>query len=146
MSKKDLVVLSGAHSIGEAHCSSFKERYTKINESEIDPTYADSLREQCKYGDYVTVSQDHVTSTILDNQYYNNMNKNEVLFFSDWALRTDGASQLLMNKFATIGDNLPELSWQAEFGAAMQKLGNIIELRKGEGEIRKVCNAVNTNY
>ncbi|KAF3325226.1 peroxidase 5-like protein [Carex littledalei] len=142
LSAVDLVALTGAHSIGVAHCLSFKERFTNVKTSEIDPTYADSLREKCKNGDFVIVSQDHVTSNRLDVQWYKNENQNKVLFLSDWVLRTDSASQSLMNNFAGLNRNLPPqfIKWEPAFIDAMQKMGKI---PGGPGEIRKVCNAVN---
>ena len=146
LSDKDLVVLSGAHSIGVSHCRSFKERFTNIIDSEIDRAYAEDLKNKCNNDDSITLPQDQVTPDTLDNWYYKKMNQNKVLFFSDWVLRTDKASQLLMTKFATIDADVPVVSWQAQFRVAMQTMGSIIELPAGEGEIRKVCSAVNTNY
>lgn len=143
LSAKDLVALTGAHSIGQAHCKSFEERFNNVIASEIDPTYAGELKTKCD--SKPIVDQDHVTPNRLDVQWYRNENANKVLFFSDWVLRTDTPSQNLMNNYAGLIPGISVLDgtilWQMDFGNAMVKMGNI--LGGDGGEIRKVCSKVN---
>ncbi|XP_078149489.1 cationic peroxidase 1-like [Carex rostrata] len=139
LSAKDLVALTGAHSIGQAHCTSFSDRYTNIVDNEINRTYASELKTKCD--SKPIVDQDYVTPNRLDVQWYTNENANKVLFFSDWVLRTDTPSQNLMNNYANLNvDLLTFTAWQDDFGKAMVKMGNILG---GDGEIRKVCSARN---
>ena len=73
---EDLVVLSGAHSVGRSHCSSFvAERIA--SPSDMDAALVTQLRRQCpaspSLGNDPVVAEDAVTPNALDNQYYRNL-------------------------------------------------------------------------
>ncbi|KAM0837428.1 hypothetical protein ACQ4PT_061675 [Festuca glaucescens] len=88
---EDMVVLSGAHTIGVSHCSSFVSDRLAVP-SDINAALAGILRRQCPANptpaNDPTVHQDVVTPNALDNQYYKNVLAHKVLFTSDAALLT----------------------------------------------------------
>ncbi|KAG8079579.1 hypothetical protein GUJ93_ZPchr0007g5600 [Zizania palustris] len=134
----DMVVLSGAHSIGRSQCSSFGDRLPPST-SDMDPSLVASLQQQCRSSSD-TVSQDLNTPDALDNQYYKNVMSHQVLFKSDAALMSAPDTMDLVRADAYF----PEL-WNSRFGAAMVKMGNIgVKNSTNGGEIRKQCRFVNS--
>jgi peroxidase len=153
---EELVVLSGAHSIGVANYQSFKDRLA-APQSEIDAKYQYALRKATKSRSVVandirdeTVSfksdaEYHPTAPCsprgsLDNTFYHNALDNRVLFKSDWALRTNDFAEVKLKEYR---DKPSE--WNSAFAAAMVKLSKL----PAEGnhfEIRKKCSATNKHY
>ncbi|KAF8689691.1 hypothetical protein HU200_041686 [Digitaria exilis] len=131
----DMVTLSGAHSIGRSHCSSFSDR-----PSDMDPTLAANLTAQCASanGTDGTVAQDYETPDELDNQYYRNVLDHTVLFVSDAALNATDTIGLVRSYADT-----PSM-WQVRFGEAMVKMGSVEVKTAANGEIRTTCRFVNT--
>ncbi|KAJ3672231.1 hypothetical protein LUZ60_006952 [Juncus effusus] len=140
LSTDDLVALSGAHSIGRSHCSSFKSRLYPNIDPTMDVNFALFLRSQCPEDTSTdgVVPQDFVTPNNLDKQYYDNVKSLKGLFFSDWSLLTSPETNSLVDSYSTV----PGL-FEAAFGKSMVNMGNIGVLYKGEGEIRKSCRCVN---
>ncbi|KAJ1292107.1 hypothetical protein BS78_02G367300 [Paspalum vaginatum] len=139
----DLVVLSGAHTIGVSHCSSFVNGgRLNASTSDMNPALAASLRQQCPASpnatDDPTVVQDVVTPNALDSQYYKNVLARNVLFTSDDELlkSSQTAAAVVLNAF------VPGL-WEHKFKAAMVKMANIQVKTGTNGEIRRNCRAVN---
>ncbi|KAF8655433.1 hypothetical protein HU200_061180 [Digitaria exilis] len=131
----DMVTLSGAHSIGRSHCSSFSDR-----PSDMDPTLAANLTAHCASanGGDGTVAQDYETPDELDNQYYRNVLDHTVLFVSDAALNATDTIGLVRSYADT-----PSM-WQVRFGEAMVKMGSVEVKTADNGEIRTTCRFVNT--
>ncbi|RLM84505.1 hypothetical protein C2845_PM04G29310 [Panicum miliaceum] len=137
----DLVVLSGSHSIGRSHCSSFSDRIS-TPPSDMDPGLATVLRGQCpanpNFTNDPTVVQDIVTANRLDNQYYKNVLRRKVLFNSDAALLTSTQTASKVQENAVIRGR-----WERKFARAMVKM-SLIEIKNAaNGEIRKNCRVVN---
>ncbi|KAL6878351.1 hypothetical protein ACP4OV_012521 [Aristida adscensionis] len=138
---EDMVVLSGAHTIGRSHCSSFVPDRLAVA-SDINAGFANVLRRQCRAnptsGNDPTVNQDFVTPNALDNQYYKNVLAHKVLFTSDAALITSPATAKIVRDNAYI----PGL-WEDKFAKAFVKMAGV-EVKTGkQGEIRKHCRVVN---
>ncbi|TVU46896.1 hypothetical protein EJB05_06469, partial [Eragrostis curvula] len=76
LTAEDMVVLSGAHTIGRSHCSSFVSDRLAVP-SDINAGFANILRKTCPANptpaNDSTVNQDVVTPNALDNQYYKNV-------------------------------------------------------------------------
>ncbi|KAG8063267.1 hypothetical protein GUJ93_ZPchr0003g17613 [Zizania palustris] len=144
LSVEDMVILSGAHTVGRSHCSSFvSDRLNASVFSDIDAGFARYLKTQCPLdatpgGNDPTVMQDIVTPTTLDRQYYKNVLAHTVLFTSDAALLTSPDTA----KIVVDNANIPGL-WEDRFKKSMVKMASI-EVKTGyQGQIRKNCRAVN---
>ncbi|EMS58939.1 Peroxidase 2 [Triticum urartu] len=137
LSLEDMVTLSGAHTVGISHCSSFRDRLPP-NPSSMDPTLAASLQGQCSRGGDPTVVQDLETPDDLDNQYYDNVQKRNVLFKSDAALMSSETTSRLVD-----GHAKDRQEWLKQFKAAMVKMGSIEVKTEANGQIRKHCRFVN---
>ncbi|KAG2647082.1 peroxidase 2-like [Panicum virgatum] len=141
----DMVALSGAHSVGRSHCSSFsRDRLPPgAATSDMDPAFAAELRANCSSADGAdnTVAQDHETPDELDNQYYQNVLDRKVLFTSDAALtsKKDDMTSYLVRVYAMF----PWL-WQQKYAEAMVKMGSIEVKTAATGEIRRECRVVNS--
>ncbi|XP_062200654.1 peroxidase 2-like [Phragmites australis] len=142
---EDMVVLSGAHSVGRAHCSSFVQDRLNTSSSDIDPSFARWLRRRCPDDlsdtNNPTVRQDTVTAAALDSQYYANVLRHRVLLTSDAALLTSPETARMVRDYAK-GDG----QWERKFETAMVRLASIDVKAGADGEIRKNCRFVNYNY
>nr|CAB3458745.1 unnamed protein product [Digitaria exilis] len=136
----DMVTLSGAHTVGRSHCSSFSDRLPP-NASDMDPAFASELKANCTSanGTDNTVVQDYKTPDEMDNQYYKNVLDHKALFTSDASLTSDFTSNNLVRAYAAI----PYL-WQRKFEEAMVKMGGVEVKTAANGEIRKTCRVVNS--
>ena len=144
MSVEDLVVLSGAHTVGRSHCSSFVPDRLAVP-SDINASFANLLRRRCPAnptpGNDPAVNQDLVTPYALDNQYYKNVLAHKVLFTSDAALLTAPATARMVRDNAYIPG-----WWEDKFKAAFVKMSRV-EVKTGkQGEIRKNCRVVNHGH
>ncbi|XP_031498807.1 peroxidase 1-like [Nymphaea colorata] len=147
LTERDMVVLSGAHSIGVAHCASFTARlYNSSSPTGVDPTldaaYAARLRAVCPNNtaatDPTTVNMDTITPNVLDINYYVGLNRNLGLFTSDHALLTSNTSLNIVN------NNLKNATkWAQLFAQAMVKMGKIQPITGKNGQIRKNCALIN---
>ncbi|KAF2310965.1 hypothetical protein GH714_018810 [Hevea brasiliensis] len=146
---EELVTLSGVHSIGDCHCSSFSKRLYSFNATyPQDPsmvsTYASYLRAKCprpvktNSGVDPIVPFDPLTPTRLDNNYYKNLKSKKGLLFSDQVLWESSLTKKM------VGSNIKHPSaWASKFASAMVHMGSIEVLTGSQGEIRKNCRVVN---
>ncbi|KAJ8568569.1 hypothetical protein K7X08_028102 [Anisodus acutangulus] len=145
---KDLVLLSGAHTIGVSHCPSFSSRlynFTGVwgkQDPSLDSEYAANLKtKKCKsINDNTTiVEMDPGSAGKFDLSYFKLVLKKKGLFQSDAALTTSATTKSYINQL--VQGSLKQFN--AEFGQAMEKMGRI-EVKTGSaGEIRKRCAVVN---
>lgn len=140
LSRTEMVALSGAHTIGLAHCKNFRAHI--YMDSNIDKTYAASLRSKCPKtsgsGDSNLSPLDYMTPTVFDNNYYVNLKNQKGLFHSDQALFNGGSTD---SQVTTYSSN--QNTFFSDFAAAMIKMGNIKPLTGTSGEIRKTCRKPN---
>ncbi|KAF7021721.1 hypothetical protein CFC21_034617 [Triticum aestivum] len=134
----ELVALSGAHSIGRAHCSSFGDRIHPAVHETMDPSYGADMRSRCPEdaGAGEWVAQDQATPGDLDGRYFENVLAGRVPFSSDRALIDDGETRRMVEDNS--GD---QGEWAARFAAAMRKMSELAGT--GEGEIREFCHVTN---
>ncbi|GLT80888.1 hypothetical protein SLA2020_522990 [Shorea laevis] len=140
---EDLVALSGAHTIGFAHCRHFLSRlynYEGNNKSDpiIDPRLLKALRMSCPHfgGNTNVVAPFDVTTPFLfDHAYFANLEAKLGLLASDQALFLDPRTKPLVQ---ALGED--EQRFFQAFSAAMEKMGSIkVKRGRRHGEKRKVC-------
>ncbi|XP_020585544.1 peroxidase 64 [Phalaenopsis equestris] len=136
----DLVALSGGHTLGFAHCSSFQNRIHNFNNSaDIDPSlsssFAATLRNICPAHNKVRSAGTTMDSTgfIFDNAYYKLLLQGNGLFSSDQALLDNPRAIRLITKFANSQDKFFK-----GFVKAMVRMGSL----SGGTEIRIDCKVV----
>ncbi|KAL5226068.1 hypothetical protein ABZP36_012707 [Zizania latifolia] len=143
---KDLVILSGAHTIGVGHCNNFGARlfnFTGAAAPSADPTlnaaYATQLRSTCgsPSNNATTVPMDPGSAARFDAHYFVNLKLGRGLFQSDAALLTDRRAAALVHSL-TCQDYFLQ-----EFKNAVRKMGRVGVLTGDQGEIRKNCRVVN---
>ncbi|KAF5454425.1 hypothetical protein F2P56_024091 [Juglans regia] len=143
----DLVALSGSHTIGNARCTSFKQRlYNQsgngLPDSTFDQSYAAKLRTRCPRsgGDQNLFFLDFLSPTKFDNSYFKNLLYFKGLLSSDQVLLTKKEASIELVK--TFSEN-NELFFE-QFAQSMIKMGNISPLTGSRGEIRKNCRKINS--
>ncbi|TVU24502.1 hypothetical protein EJB05_26944, partial [Eragrostis curvula] len=154
---EELVILTGAHSIGQGHCSSFTGRLTEPP-TQIDPKYRNLLNFKCAQGGNPTVdnnvrdedrdvaaeflpefvSQLRETHDFLDHTFYNNTLDNIVNFHFDAALLNQNETLFHVHEYADNGT-----LWDEDFADALLKLSKLPMPAGSKGEIRKKCNIIN---
>ncbi|KAL6006620.1 hypothetical protein ACLOJK_032113 [Asimina triloba] len=146
LTQDEMVTLSGAHTIGRSHCSSFSSRLYNFNgtgnpDPSLDPAYVQQLKQSCPQGSTDTslvVPLDPISPNVTDNAYYRNVLNSRGLFTSDQALLTDPNTRVLVSQNA-----FTEPLWRTRFAAAMVKMGAIDILTGDQGEIRLNCRKIN---
>ncbi|KAM7492337.1 hypothetical protein LguiA_035258 [Lonicera macranthoides] len=145
LNTKDLVVLSGGHTIGTSHCPSFTNRlYNFTGKGDTDPTldpnYVVQLKKKCKPTDITTVVQmDPGSFKTFDEDYYTIVAKRRGLFQSDAALLNDKETK----SYVQIQAKSHGYTFFKDFEKSMVKMGQIGVLTGKVGEIRKHCAFVN---
>nr|ACG28328.1 peroxidase 1 precursor [Zea mays]ACN30929.1 unknown [Zea mays] len=151
LSVRDLVVLSGGHTLGTAHCNLFSDRlynFTGANSlADVDPAldaaYLARLRSRCRsLADNTTLNEmDPGSFLSFDSSYYSLVARRRGLFHSDAALLTDPATRAYVQRQAT---GLFTAEFFRDFADSMVKMSTIDVLTgQQQGEIRKKCNLVN---
>ncbi|XP_045795677.1 peroxidase 3-like [Trifolium pratense] len=140
----DLVVLSGAHTIGVGHCNLFSRRLFNFTgkgdqDPSLNPTYANFLKTKCQglSDRTTTVEMDPNSSTKFDGHYYPILLQNKGLFTSDATLLTTKQSRNIVNELVS------QNKFFTEFAQSMQRMGAIEVLSGSNGEIRRTCSVVN---
>ncbi|XP_030451189.1 peroxidase 4-like [Syzygium oleosum] len=138
LSVKNMVALSGSHTIGLARCTSFRGRI--YNDSNIDATFAQKLRMKCpKSGnDNVLQRLDIQTPTHFDNFYFNNLLQKKGLLHSDQELFNGSSVGSLVKTYACDSG-----AFFKDFAKAMIKMSKIKPAKGSNGQIRKNCRKVN---
>ncbi|KAK6946155.1 hem peroxidase, partial [Dillenia turbinata] len=120
---KDVVVLSGAHTVGFARGFTFSGRPFNFKGSgnpdpSLNPSFLSNLQNACPGG--VSASKlrplDSVTTYRFDNVYYKNLMNNTGLLESDQALMTDSRMAALVNFYS-----MNPMAFSYDFAASMAK-------------------------
>ncbi|KAL7146692.1 hypothetical protein ABFS83_06G058400 [Erythranthe nasuta] len=142
LSTKDLVVLSGSHTIGQARCTSFRARI--YNETNLDTSFAQTRRGNCPRaagaGDNNLAPLDVQTPASFDNNYFKNLVSRRGLLHSDQQLFSGGGGRTdsIVRSYSS-----DSATFRSDFAAAMIKMGDIKPLTGSNGEIRKNCRILN---
>ncbi|XP_061345146.1 peroxidase 12 [Gastrolobium bilobum] len=137
----DVVALSGGHTIGIGHCSSFTKRLYPSQDPVMDKTFGKNLRLTCPTNntDNTTVL-DIRSPNKFDNKYYVDLMNRQGLFTSDQDLYTDKRTKDIVTSFA-VNQSL----FFDKFVTAMLKMGQLKVLTGTKGEIRANCSVRNTD-
>ncbi|XP_043714434.1 peroxidase 10-like [Telopea speciosissima] len=144
---KDVVLLSGAHTIGFAQCFTFKRRLFDFKGSgkpdpNLNSNLLQNLQSTCPSSDSTNSNKlaplDPVTISKFDNVYYKNLLNNSGLLESDQALLIDPKTASMVDYYS----KYPYM-YTSDFGASMVKLSNVGILTGQNGQIRKKCRSVN---
>ncbi|XP_076912842.1 cationic peroxidase 1-like [Bidens hawaiensis] len=140
LDEKDLVVLSGAHTLGFAQCRTFRSRI--YNVTNIDPAFASHLQTICPQvgGDTMLAPLDPTPSS-FDVKYFSNLVSKKGILSTDQALFNGKDTSELVLKYSR---NKKEFS--RDFAKSMIKMGDMKPLTGNKGEIRQDCRKVNLKY
>ncbi|XP_073285902.1 peroxidase 64 [Primulina huaijiensis] len=138
----DLVALSGGHTLGFSHCSSFQNRIHNFNaklevDPSLNPSFAASLRQVCPVHNKVNNAGSFLdsTPTVFDNAYYKSLLQGKSIFSSDQALLTTSTTKALITKYAT--------NQQEFFEGFIKSMIKMSSIGGGGNEIRLNCRVVN---
>ncbi|XP_052627295.1 lignin-forming anionic peroxidase-like [Lactuca sativa] len=138
LSARDMVALSGAHTIGQAQCFLFRDRIYS-NGSDIDAGFASTRRRGCPVndGNGNLAPLDLVTPNSFDYNYFKNLIQKKGLLESDQVLYSGGSTDSIVSEYS----NNPS-KFKSEFAEAMVKMSEIRPLTGQEGVIRRICGAL----
>lgn len=135
----DLVALSGGHTIGVGHCSSFTERLYPTQDPTMEKNFAEDLEEACPESNTNnTVVLDIRSPKAFDNKYYVDLMNRQGLFTSDQDLYTDKRTRDIVKAFSE-----DQSLFFEEFVKSMLKMGQLSVLTGKHGEIRANCSVRN---
>ncbi|KAK9727022.1 hypothetical protein RND81_05G252900 [Saponaria officinalis] len=147
LDKNDFVVLLGGHTVGTAHCHSFKDRlYNFHNTNKPDPSISSSLlkllRKTCPLESNIDnqtfLDQTPDSHFKVDNAYYKQILAHNGTMEIDQNLASSHITKGLVKKLAYSHSHFLD-----QFGPAMVKMARIGVLTGSHGEIRKTCGSVN---
>ncbi|KAL4374379.1 hypothetical protein AHAS_Ahas05G0175900 [Arachis hypogaea] len=97
-SAQEMVALFGAHTIGVARCSSFKNRLTKVDPN-LNSEFAKTLSRTCSAGDNAEQPFDE-TRNDFDNLYFNALVSGNGVLTSNQTLFTSPRTRNFVNSYA----------------------------------------------
>ncbi|XP_038709293.1 peroxidase N1-like [Tripterygium wilfordii] len=145
LNTQDLVVLVGGHSIGTSACQFFRYRLFNFTttgngaDPSIDPLFVSQLQTLCpQNGDgNRRIALDTGSPNNFDGSFFNNLQGGRGILESDQKLWSDATTRPFVQRFSAA------INFNLEFGRAMVKMGNIGVKTGNNGEIRRVCSAIN---
>ncbi|KAL6650206.1 hypothetical protein ACP70R_009131 [Stipagrostis hirtigluma subsp. patula] len=142
-SAEETVVLFGAHTVGGAHCSAFRDRLARPD-CAMDDGFRSDMLDACGAGagdgeEDPVAFLDADTPFAIDNACYPQMMSNRTLLQVD-------------QEAATHPDTAPHVAYYAaspdaftqRFSEVMAKLSNVGVLEGDAGEVRRLCSKYNT--
>ncbi|KAH9769001.1 peroxidase 25 [Citrus sinensis] len=151
LNTQDLVTLVGAHTIGTTACQIFKYRLYNFTtttatgaDPTIDATFIPQLRALCpENGDGARrVALDTGSPNRFDTSFFSNLRNGRGVLESDQKLWSDASTKAVVQRFLGVR-GLLGLTFNVEFGRSMVKMSNIGVKTGTDGEIRKICSAIN---
>ncbi|KAL6605873.1 hypothetical protein ACP70R_041526 [Stipagrostis hirtigluma subsp. patula] len=150
---QELVALSGAHTLGFAHCHEFADRIfprggkkgapAPPHDPTMNPVYARALQDACKNylrDPTIAAFNDVMTPGKFDNMYFVNLQRGLGLLGTDQALWTDARTRPAVQRYAA-----NQTAFFADFARAIGKL-SVRGVKVGrDGEVRRRCDTYNGN-
>ncbi|BBN19347.1 peroxidase [Marchantia polymorpha subsp. ruderalis] len=143
LSEKDLVVLTGAHTIGRSRCVSIEQRLYNFSgvqgqtDPSLDVSFARELKATCPSGSSNSLEMDG-TQFKFDTRYFKRLQVHKGLFGSDASLITQPFPA------SVVEEETHKDSFYADFPESMLRLAALDVLTGSDGEIRKNCAFVNS--
>ncbi|PIN06004.1 Peroxidase [Handroanthus impetiginosus] len=139
LNARDMVALSGAHTLGQSQCFLFRNRIYS-NGTDIDANFARTRRRQCPQngGDANLAPLDLVTPNSFDNNYFRNLVQRRGLLQSDQVLFNGGSTDSIVSEYSR-----NPRTFASDFANAMIKMSEIEPLVGQNGIIRSICSAIN---
>lgn len=150
LNTQDLVVLVGGHTIGTAGCAVIVNRLFNFNgtvgasDPSISPSFLPTLKALCPQNGNPgkRVALDTGSVSRFDTSFFTNLRDGKGVIQSDQVLWTDASTRTIAQRFLGIRGILG-LTFNVEFGRSMIKMSNIGVKTGTQGEIRRVCTAIN---
>ncbi|XVF67187.1 hypothetical protein PTKIN_Ptkin10aG0100100 [Pterospermum kingtungense] len=148
LNTQDLVALVGGHTIGSTACRFFGYRLYNFTGSgpdpSIDPSFVPQLQAICPQNGDGNSRADLDTGSArkFDTSFLTNLRNGRGVLLSDQALWADPSTRILAQPFLVLKGFKP-LNFNEEFVRSMVKMSHIGVKTGNDGEIRKVCYAVN---
>ncbi|PWA65612.1 heme peroxidase [Artemisia annua] len=151
LNEKDLVVLSGAHTIGTTACFFLMDRlYNFVSgggpDPSIDPDLLPELMETCPpNGDTdFRLPIDHNSRDTFDDLILDNIRSGFAVLQSDAKLMDDRVTKQILDSYFGSSNQSVQPSFETDFVNSMIKMGRIgVKTSSKTGEIRRVCNTFN---
>ncbi|XP_022012733.2 peroxidase 43 [Helianthus annuus] len=148
---KDLVVLSGAHTIGTTACFFLMDRLYNFSSREgpdpsIDKDLLLELMETCPPNGDINfrLPIDHDSGDTFDIQILENIRNGFAVLQSDAKLMDDPVTKRILDSYFMVTNQSVKPSFEADFVKSMVKMGRIgVKNGPKRGEIRRVCNTFN---
>ncbi|KAF7811405.1 lignin-forming anionic peroxidase-like [Senna tora] len=143
LSPRDMVALSGSHTLGQAQCFTFRDRIYNNNSNNIDVGFATKRQGTCPLAsspsnDEKLAPLDLVTPNSFDNNYFKNLIQKKGLLPSDQVLYNGGSTDNVVLEYSK-----NPTTFKSDFASAMIKMGDIEPLLGSAGIVRKICSAIN---
>ncbi|KAF6984002.1 hypothetical protein CFC21_002069 [Triticum aestivum] len=137
LSMDDVVVLSGAHTLGVTRCGTFDYRLMSDQDKGMNATFRNELRRQCGYDANRVVPLDAGSPYGFDTSYYANVLANRTVLESDAALNSPRTVARVRDLRAAAPS-----AFFSSFAVAMGRMGAI---RGGNpGKVRVNCRRART--
>ncbi|XP_009378489.2 peroxidase 47 [Pyrus x bretschneideri] len=134
---QEMVALSGAHTLGVARCSSFKNRLSDTVDPDLDSGFAKQLTKTCSTGDNAEQPFD-ATRNNFDNVYFNGLQRKAGVLTSDQTLFASAKTRNIVNGYA-----FNQAMFFLDFQQAMVKMSTLDVKEGSKGEIRTNCHKMN---
>ncbi|KAI7738852.1 hypothetical protein M8C21_018600 [Ambrosia artemisiifolia] len=133
----EMVALSGSHTIGQARCTTFRNRL--YNDNNINASFATALRPNCpSSGGDNNLSPLDSTATSFDNRYFNDLINQRGLLHSDQELFNGGSTDAQVRTYSS-----NPATFNRDFASAMVKMSNLSPLTGSSGQVRTNCRRTN---
>ncbi|XP_022737598.1 peroxidase 31-like [Durio zibethinus] len=144
---KEMVALTGAHTIGFSHCKEFAYRLYSYNKNtptdpSYHPKYAAALKKMCENHEKnptMSAFNDALTPSKFDNMYYQNLQRGLGLLESDNALLKNSRTRPFVQLYAS-----NQTAFFNDFARAMEKLSRYGVKTGRKGEVRRKCDVFNS--
>ncbi|KAK1412452.1 hypothetical protein QVD17_33717 [Tagetes erecta] len=137
LDEDDLVVLSGAHTLGFAQCRTFRDRI--YSDTNIDPHFASHLRTICpQVGGDSRLAPLDPTPGAFDVKYFSDLVDKKGVLRSDQALFNGGETDEVVSEYSK-----DQKEFFEDFAKSMIKMGDIKPLTGNRGQIRNNCRKIN---